>query len=83
MRWKAVHLHFDWDIEVPVLVGPKRFCVDAMYVPKTSIREFVHSLSPTYIEKHRMLKSTGGNCSLDLRRRHLYMGGAEGGAWEA
>jgi hypothetical protein len=58
MRWKAVHLHFGWDIEVPVLVGPKRFCVDAMYVPKTSIREFVHSLSPTYIEKHRMLKST-------------------------
>jgi len=61
LHWKAVHLHIGWDIEVPVVVGRKRFCVDAMNVPRTSIREFVHSLSPTYVEKHRTLKSTGAN----------------------
>jgi hypothetical protein len=25
LRWKAAHLHFGWAIEVPVLVGRKRF----------------------------------------------------------
>lgn len=59
LRWKAAHLNLGWAIEVPVLVSGKRFRVDAMNLPKTDIREFVHSLSPAYVEKHRMLKHTG------------------------
>lgn len=61
LRWKAAHLNLGWAIEVPVLVGEKRFRVDAMHLPKTNIREFVHSLSPTYIEKHQTLKLTGAS----------------------
>jgi hypothetical protein len=32
-----------------------------MHLPKTNIREFVHSLSPTYIEKHQTFKLTGAS----------------------
>ena len=41
-----------WEIEVPVEVMGEKYRADAMNRTTGQIREFVHSLSPCYVEKH-------------------------------
>lgn len=60
LKWKEVYLGFSgWDIEVPVLAGGRQYRADAMNPSTGKIREFVHSLSPYYVEKHHALKKAG------------------------
>lgn len=62
LAWKSAHLGLPgWEIEVPLLNG--RYRIDAMNVEKAMAREFVHSLSDRYEEKHRTLSLIPG---LDL-----------------
>lgn len=84
LRWKYIHLNEDhWNIEVPVTIGSQRFIVDAMHVETRQIREFVHSLSPYYAEKHQRLRSAGyqvlwifdGNVFMSARRKFTRTGG--------
>ena len=67
---KAAYLHFaNWEVEVPIgIAGPANdngsgyylHCrLDAANRVTGAIREFVHSLSPTYWEKHTALKDSG------------------------
>lgn len=60
LRWKYGYLSFDrWQIEAPLMVNGNRYIIDA-YQPLTRrVREFVHSLSPYYEQKHLALKSSG------------------------
>lgn len=60
LTWKAAYQSLPgWEIEAPVQVGDKTFRADAMNRPTGRIREFVHSLSPHYAEKHLALKAAG------------------------
>lgn len=61
-RWhlamKMAYLGFNgWSIEVPLTVNGKKYRIDAYREGKA--REFVHSLSPHYSNKHLALKQSG------------------------
>lgn len=61
LAWKFAYLSLPgWQIEVPVSAGGRTYRADAMNVVTGNVREFIHSLSPQYIEKHRALKNTPG-----------------------
>lgn len=53
----AYHGFQNWQIEYPVEVLGMRFRLDAVNPKTMEVREFVHSLSPRYILKHRALKA--------------------------
>ena len=62
LAMKFVYLEFNgWDIEVPVFAVGKKYRADAMNVTTGRIREFVHTLSPYYFQKHLDLKIGGYN----------------------
>jgi len=59
LAMKMAYLGFDdWNIEVPISVGGKKYRIDA-YRNNGKAREFVHSLSPHYVGKHLALKQAG------------------------
>jgi len=63
-RWhllmkKAYYDLKNWKIEVPFTVKRKKFRIDAANLETGSFREFVHTLSPNYIDKHRILADSG------------------------
>lgn len=63
LRMKLAYLNFqDWEIEVPIQVGGRKLRLDARSKRTEQIREFVHSLSPYYVEKHYLLKTN--NCKV-------------------
>jgi hypothetical protein len=45
-----------WEIEVPVTANYRKYRIDAMNISTGSAREFIHSLSPHYSQKHIDLK---------------------------
>ena len=60
LQMKAAYLSFcSWEIEVPVEVNGQVYRADAMNRNTGRIREFIHSLSPHYIKKHRALGAAG------------------------
>lgn len=84
LRWKDVYRAFaGWDIEVPVAAGGLRYRADAMNRSAGKVREFVHSLSPYYVEKHRALSKSGydvrwimdGEAFASGRRKEVARGG--------
>ena len=59
---KNVYKSFkDWEIEVPYFTRGKIFRIDAMNKKLNEAREFIHSLSDTYVIKHYYLKQSGLN----------------------
>ena len=46
---------------MPVVIEGMKFIVDAMNPKTGNIREFIHSLSPHYINKHRWLNASSYN----------------------
>lgn len=60
LAMKSAYLGFvGWDIEVPIVVYGNTYRADAMNRNTKRIREFVHSLSPHYIDKHYALQQSG------------------------
>ena len=60
LAMKYAYLGFaGWDIEVPIMVNGNKYIVDAMNQTTGRIREFVHSLSPHYRDKHYALQQSG------------------------
>ena len=60
LQWKLAHLKLKgWQIEAPIQIGAKRYVLDAYHQGTGRIREFVHSLSPYYVQKHLDLLSAG------------------------
>ncbi|MDM8006091.1 MAG: competence protein CoiA family protein [Phycisphaerae bacterium] len=60
LRMKATYLEFaGWEIEVPIHVSGRLYRLDARSRITRNIREFVHSLSPHYRDKHLDLKRAG------------------------
>lgn len=57
LQWKAAYLELaGWRVEHRVVLsGGQQFIVDACRPAVSRVREFVHSLSPRYIEKHQAL----------------------------
>lgn len=61
---KQAYLSFaNWQVEAPVLIKGIMYRVDAMNQTTGRIREFVHSLSPRYIMKHRDMAWAGFDCT--------------------
>lgn len=61
LRWKDVYLSFqDWEIEYPVKIAGRKYIIDAINPRTKQAREFIHSLSPSYLSKHQALKYMGG-----------------------
>lgn len=46
-----------WEIELPVMLGGRRYLLDAVNRRTGQLREFVHTLSPYHHEKHLLLAS--------------------------
>jgi hypothetical protein len=44
-----------WEIEYPVTIDGERFVLDAFNPTTGRVREFIHTLSPYYLAKHRRL----------------------------
>ncbi len=60
LGWKAAYESLPgWIVEAPLQIGGRTFRADAMNPRTGAVREFVHSLSPAYIEKHRALAAAG------------------------
>jgi hypothetical protein len=58
--WKSVYHQFPgWRIEVPLDLNGRRYRVDAANLARSQVREFVHSLSESYVDKHLALRRTG------------------------
>jgi len=58
LKWKFAYLSFrGWEIEQPLVIDGKRYIVDAVNIRTGRIREFVHSLSPYYLAKHKALST--------------------------
>ncbi len=63
LSWKAAYLSFPgWEIELGIETDAGRFRIDAINVRTGRAREFVHSLSDSYVDKHLTLKE----CDLDI-----------------
>ena len=59
LRWKSAYNEFEnWNIEVPI-GSLNSYRIDAMNTQTGRIREFVHSLSAKYKNKHAELKNSG------------------------
>ena len=60
LKWKFAYLSFrGWEIEKPLVIEGKRYIVDAMNPHTGRVREFIHSLSPYYVQKHKALSAHG------------------------
>jgi len=60
LAWKHGYNDFQqWSVEVPITIDGKMYRADAMNTETGKIREFVHSLSASYIQKHLDLKQAG------------------------
>ena len=56
LRWKqAFHQYEGYEVEFAVNVGGKKYVLDAYRARDGRVREFVHSLSPSYAAKHQAL----------------------------
>lgn len=56
VRWKMAYLGLPgWAIEQPCVVNGVSYRVDAVNTRTLAVREFVHSLSPSYAAKHKAL----------------------------
>jgi hypothetical protein len=84
LLWKDVYHRFDgWEVEVPVELAGERFRLDAARLETGRVREFVHSLSERYLQKHLALKRSGldvlwifdGERFVAERRRGIRRGG--------
>ena len=51
----------DWEIEVPVEIGDKTYRIDAINEKRGEAREFIHTLTPYYLEKQHALRLLGMN----------------------
>jgi len=57
LRMKLAYMTFNgWDIEVPIKMNGVKYLVDAVNLKTKVAREFVHTLNPQLIEKHKTLK---------------------------
>lgn len=61
LAMKRAYLFPGWEVESPVTLGGRKYLLDAMNKKTREVREFVHSLSPYYLAKHRTLKAHGYN----------------------
>jgi len=60
LKWKLAYLQLPgWEIEQPVEIAGKTYRLDATNMSTGRVREFVHSLSPSYAGKHRALAGSG------------------------
>jgi hypothetical protein len=84
LRWKAVYHAFPhWQIEVPLTLNGIAYRADAANLSNARWREFVHTLTDAYIDKHLALKKTGldvlwifdGEAFVAERRRPIRRGG--------
>jgi hypothetical protein len=48
----------DWRPEATISVGTNRYRTDVLNIHTNRVREFVNSLSPTYVNKHNTLKDS-------------------------
>jgi Competence protein CoiA-like family len=56
LAWKDTYAAWpNWTVEQLVMVRGRKFILDAANLRTGRVREFVHSLSPYYREKHRVL----------------------------
>lgn len=86
LRWKAAQLGFaGWTVEHKVIINGKRYILDAYHEESGRVREFVHSLSPYYVDKHLALANAGmkvtwiydGGEFASERRRGVSKGGVK------
>ncbi len=84
---KQAYLSFPgWDIECPISAAGQTFRADAMNAGTARVREFVHSLSPHYLAKHKALAGAGfdvlwildGSEFASLRSKSCRNGGRKG-----
>lgn len=62
LRIKLAYAQYEgWEIEVPVELSGRRFRIDAYNEEKQEVREFIHTLTPHYLEKQRCLRLAGIN----------------------
>jgi hypothetical protein len=60
LGWKLAYNAFPgWRIEWPVVAGGAVYRADACNPQTGAVREFVHSLSPSYVAKHLALSASG------------------------
>lgn len=60
LRWKMAQMTVPgWEVEKRIVVGGKTYILDAYHAATGRVREFVHSLSPYYVDKHLALKAHG------------------------
>jgi hypothetical protein len=60
LRWKAVYAGFSgWEVEFPIDIESNKYRLDAFSLNTGAIREFVHTLSRTYVDKHSNLRKSG------------------------
>jgi len=60
LAWKAAYVRFPaWEVERRITIGETVYVLDAVNLNTGRVREFVHSLSPYYVGKHRALLAAG------------------------
>lgn len=59
LTWKLAYMESGWQIEYPWTAGGRRFVLDACNPAAGVAVEFVHSLSPYYVDKHLALRRSG------------------------
>ncbi|MHB1422805.1 MAG: competence protein CoiA family protein [Gemmataceae bacterium] len=60
LAWKKVYHQFPgWEIEVPIELQGRKYRLDACNLQRSKAREFVHSLSESYMRKHLALRASG------------------------
>ncbi len=86
LLWKNTYRGFaGWDIEVPLTIAGKAYRLDAATLRRGKVREFVHSLSESYLAKHLALRDSGldvlwiydGARFVAERRREIRRGGVK------
>lgn len=84
LLWKAVYQDFPkWEIEVSLTIDGMKFRLDAANISALKAREFVHSLSDSYVVKHLALRRSGldvlwifdGDEFAAARRKRIRRGG--------
>lgn len=85
LTWKRAAQQDGWEVEHPIAIDGKRYRLDAFDARSNLIREFVHSLSPSYVAKHRALSAEygrrrvtwifDGHVFVSLRRKAVRNGG--------
>jgi competence CoiA-like predicted nuclease len=62
LKMKSAYLQFkNWEVEYPLSIAGNCYRIDAINPNTGAVREFVHSLSPHYLDKHLTLKRHGYN----------------------